>query len=172
MTTSHRVFGTLVAALTALFLAQLPARANDADSQEVMGYTLTEAGLAKYTKAAQSLAALPGGGPGNCANDDDSDSESNSISDLAAKLDSFPGAKAAVQSAGMSSREYIVFTMSLLQNGLAAWALTQPGGKLPPGANKANVDFVNAHGPQLEKLKGIAAQGECDGATEEEEPEK
>jgi len=144
----------------------LPAAAQDADSQEVMRYTLTDAGLAKYTKASQNLAALPGGPPG-CAKDDDSDSDSNSIAELAGKLDSTPGAKAAVQSAGMTSREYIVFSMSLLQNGLAAWALQQPGGKLPPGLNKANVDFVNSHGPQLDQLKGLDKG--CGGKEEAEE---
>lgn len=167
-----RFSGGILAALVISFFTQSPAIAQDADSQEVMRYTLTEAGLAKYTKAAQNLSALPGGGPGNCEHDDDSDSESNSISDLAARLDAVPGAKSAVQSAGMSSREYIVFSMALLQNGLAAWALQQPGGKLPPGVNKANVDFVNAHNAQLDQLKGIAEQANCEDADDEEEPDE
>jgi hypothetical protein len=168
MRTPIEFVACLFAAATTL--VTLPAAAQDADSQEVMHYTLTDAGLAKYTKASHNLAALAGGPPG-CAKDDDSDSESNSISDLAGKLDAAPGAKAAVQSAGMTSREYIVFSMALLQNGLAAWALTQPGGKLPPGVNKANVDFVNSHGPQLDKLKGLDKKcGEDEDA--EEEPEE
>jgi len=155
------------AAALALALLVQPSSAQDADSQEVMRYTLTDAGLAKYTKASQNLAALPGGPPG-CAKEDDSDSDSNSIAELAGKLDSTPGAKAAVQSAGMTSREYIVFSMSLLQSGIAAWGLSQPGGKLPPGVNKANVDFVNSHGPQLDQLKGLDKDcGEKEDAEEE-----
>ena len=164
-------FSALAAALAVLLLVQLPARAGDADSQEVMAYTLTEAGLAKFTKASQNLAALPSGGPDACKSDDDSDAQSNSISSLAAKIDAFPGAKSAIQSAGLTSHEYIVFTMSLLQNGLAAWALKQPGGKLPPGVNKANVDFVNSHGPQIEMLKGLSG-AECGDVPGEEEPEE
>jgi hypothetical protein len=168
MRTPSKFAACLVAAAAAL--ATLPAAAQDADSQEVTRYTLTDAGLAKYTKASQNLAALPGGSPG-CAQDDDSDSESNSISELAAKIDAAPGAKAAVQSAGMTSREYIVFSMSLLQSGLAAWAIAQPGGKLPPGVNKANVDFVNSHGPQLDQLKGLDRK--CgEGEDAEEEPDE
>ena len=31
----------------------------------------------------------------------------------------------------MTAHEYVVFSFSLLQNGLAAWAVSQPGGKLP-----------------------------------------
>ena len=159
--------GGLLAALVISFLTGSPAFAQDADSQEITRYTLTEAGLAKYTKASQNLAALPGGAPG-CANDDDSDSDSNSIAELAGKLDASPAAKAAVQSAGMTSREYVVFSMSLLQSGLAAWGLSQPGGKLPPGVNKANVDFVNSHGPQIDQLKGLdKGCGEKEDAEEE-----
>src|SRR5262245_19457938 len=165
MRTSLRLMALLAAATATL--ATLPAAAQDADSQEITRYTLTDAGLAKYTKASQNLAALPGA----CAEDDDSDSESNSISELAGKLDAKPAAKAAVQSAGMTSREYIVFSMSLLQNGLAAWGMSQPGAKLPPGVNKANVDFVNSHGPQLEKLKGLDKK--CGGDEEaQEEPDE
>jgi hypothetical protein len=35
--------------------------------------------------------------------------------------------------------------MSVMQNGLAAWAVSQPGGKLPPGVSQANVDFYKQH---------------------------
>ena len=56
-----------------------------------------------------------------------------------------PGAQAAIQSAGMTSREYVVFMFSMMQNGMAAWALSQPGGKLPPGVSQANVDFFRKH---------------------------
>ena len=45
---------------------------------------------------------------------------------------SVPGAKAAVQSAGMTSREYVVFTFSLMQNGITSHLMDRPGAKLPP----------------------------------------
>jgi hypothetical protein len=167
MTISHRTSGTLAAALATFLLVQPSAKAADADTQEVMAYTLTDAGLAKYTKATKNLAALPGG-PGACASDDDdSDSGSKSISELVAKIDAAPGAKAAIQSAGLTSREYIVFSLSLLQNGLAAWGL-KAGGKLPPGVKQANVDFVNSHGAQLEQLKGTEKSCDEDEPAEEE----
>jgi hypothetical protein len=34
---------------------------------------------------------------------------------------------------------------SMMQNGMAAWAVKQPGGKLPPGISQANIDFFNKH---------------------------
>jgi hypothetical protein len=139
--------------------------ADDRDSREVMSYALTEASLAEFTQATRNLAGIPAA----CADQDD-DSDSQTIDQMAAKLNAVPGAQAAIQSAGMTTREYIVFTFSMLQNGLAAWALTQPGGKLPPGVSQANVNFYNAHAAQMQE---ISAKDPCDDRSEdEEEPEE
>jgi hypothetical protein len=40
----------------------------------------------------------------------------------------------------------------MMQNGMAAWALKQPGGKLPPGVSQANVDFYNKHETAMAEL--------------------
>jgi hypothetical protein len=139
------------------------AAAQDADAQEVSRYVLTDAGLAKYTQATKNLAAAPGA----CVErDDDDGSASQSIDQVVAKLNAAPGAQAAIQSAGMTSREYVVFTFAMMQSGLAGWAASQPGGKLPPGISQANVDFVKKH------ESAIAAIGEndpCDDAGDAEE---
>ena len=168
MLASGRVAGALLAALAISVVAPRPALAQDADTQEVLRFTLTDAGLAKYTQATQKLAALPAR-TGPC---DDEDAGSQSLNDMAAKLKAIPGAEAVFQSAGMTPREYLVFSMSLLQNGMAAWAVKQPGGSLPPGVSKANVDFVNRHEGELKKLEGFNRQKECDdGAAEDEHDE-
>lgn len=158
----------LIAALALMACVPSPALAQDADAQEVMRYSLTEAGLAKYSQATRQLAALPSGAPGACG-DDGQDSEAQSITAGAAKLDAVPGAKAAVQSAGMNSREYIVFSLSLMQSGLAAWGLSQPGGKLPPGMSKANVDFVQKHDAALKQLGALSKRSDCGGDEEEQD---
>lgn len=167
MLTSRRIAGALLAASTMLLALPHGASAQDADTQEVLRYTLTDAGLAKYIQATKKLVALPGSG---C---DDEDSESQqSLDDMVAKIETAPGAKAAIQSAGMTPREYVVFSMSLLHNGLAAWAVNQPGGKLPPGVSKANVDFVNSHGAQLAPLEDLKPEDACGEEAEEEVPEE
>jgi hypothetical protein len=137
----------------------------DKDSREVASYALTEGGLAKFTKATQNLAAVPGA----CAKQDDDDgSNSQSIDQTVAKLNAVPGAQSAIQSAGMTTREYVVFMWSILHNGMAAWATSQPGGKAPPGTLQSNIDFYKKHEAQM------AALGEndpCDeDAADEEEP--
>lgn len=167
MLSSGRVAGVLLAALAISVVAPGPASAQDADTQEVLRFALTDAGLAKYTQATQKLAALPAR-TGPC---DDEEAGAQSLNDMAAKLKAMPGAQAAFQSAGMTPREYVVFSMSLLQNGMAAWALKQPGGSLPPGVSKANVDFVNRHEGELKKLEGFNKKECDDGAAGDEHDE-
>jgi hypothetical protein len=143
-----RIAGGWLAALVILVSASPIASAQDADTQEISRYTLTDAGLAKYTSATQKLAAIPGA----CAREDDEDSESHSLDEMVAKLNAVPGAKAAIQSAGVTTREYVVFSWSMLQTGMAAWAQGQSGGKLPPGVSQANVDFFKKHEAEMAAL--------------------
>lgn len=151
MFTCHR----LLSAVTIALLLSGYAVAQDRDAREVQSHVLTDAGLAKYTQATKKMAALPGG---DCDDDD-----AQSVDQMTAKLNASPGAKAAIQSAGMTTREYVVFTWSLLQTGLAAWAVDQPGGKLPPGTSKANVDFYKKHEADLKQLEGLRRDDNCDG---------
>jgi hypothetical protein len=163
-----------VAALVAGVLSFGPgiAAAEDADVREVQRYALTSAGLAKYSLATKKLAELPAGKARACVDDSDDDgADTQSIGDIVAKLDSVPGARTAVQGAGLTMREYVVFSMSLLQNGLAAWAVSQPGGKLPAGVSKANVDFVQAHGAELKQLQQYTRDAECADGDEGMEPD-
>ncbi len=166
MLTSRRIAGVLFAVVVMMLAVPRFASGQDADTQEVLRYTLTDSGLAKYVQATRQLAALPGAVPGNC---DDEDTASASLDEVVARVDAMPGAKAAIQSAGMSTREYMLFSLSLLHNGMAAWATSQPGGTLPPGVSKANVDFVNKHDAELKQLEGLSKQGDCgDGAVDED----
>jgi hypothetical protein len=166
MLTSRRIAGAIFAALTILLTEPRLASAQDADANEVLRYTLTETGLAKYTEATKKLAALPDEGVDAC---DDDDAEGASLDEMAARLDALPGAKAAIQSAGMTSREYVLFSMSLLQNAVGAWAASQPGGGLPPGVSKANVDFLQKHDAELKQLEGLTDENDCIDAEAEDE---
>jgi hypothetical protein len=131
----------------------------DRDTQQISRYVLTEAGLAKYSAATQNLNKLGKSAQPGC--DDKDDETPWSLDKAVAKADAAPAAKAAIQRAGMTTREYVVFSMSLLQTGIAAWGLEQPGGKLPPSVSKANVDFYKAHKATIEKLSA-ASKDKCD----------
>lgn len=157
-------FQTTLAVTVAIALALLvPAVAgaqnfSDRDTNEIAGYVLTDAGLAKYTQAVRKLQPLTGQLPQDC----DHDEGPKSLNDMAAQMDEVPGVKSALKSAGMTSREYLLFSWSVFQNGLAAWALEQPGGKLPPGVKMANVNFYRAHEAELKKLGELTKHADCD----------
>jgi hypothetical protein len=158
--------GALLAACTTALLAPSLIVAQDRDTQEVTSYVLTDAGLAKYTQATKNIALLPAQPETDCEEDDGADSLS--LDQLAAKFNATPGVKAAIQSAGMTTREFVVFTFSIFQNGLAAWALTQPGSTLPAGTLKANVDFYNRHAAEIEQLEAPKEEDDCDAETDDE----
>jgi hypothetical protein len=167
---STRTFLQIIPAIAALAL-MLPASAQAQvarDTQEINSYVLTDAGLARYAKAVQALGALSKQGSGDC--EDSDDDSSKSLDQMVAKLNSRPGVKAALQGAGMTPREYIVFSMSIFQTGMATWALGQPGGKLPPGLSMANVNFYRKNEAAMSRLATDSESDECDGGDREDDP--
>lgn len=130
----------------------------DRDAKEVADYVLTEAALAKYTQAVHKLKPLMGQLPQDC----DREEGLTSLNDMATRMDGVTGVKSALKAAGMTSREYLVFSLSVFQNGMAVWALEQPGGKLPPGVKMANVNFYRSHEAELTKLGELTKQADCD----------
>jgi hypothetical protein len=159
--------GALFAVLTFLVAAPAPVLAQDDDAQAVSAYKLTDAGLAKYSEATKRLAALPNA----CEQEQDDGSDAKSLSELVAQIDATAGAKAAIQSVGLTSREYVLFSLSLIHNAMAGWAVSQPGGKLPPGTSQANVDFVKQHEADIEQL-AQATEGRCADESADGEPEE
>jgi rare lipoprotein A (peptidoglycan hydrolase) len=154
-----------VAALVALFAATASQAQSlgDRDTQEIASYVLNEAVFAKYSQATRNLGQLAKRLPGDC---DDTES-SQSLDALAARFDAITGVKAAIKSAGMTTREYVVFSLSLFQNGMASWGLEQPGGKLPPGTSMANVNFYRAHEAAIKKLGEATKAADCDDGEDE-----
>lgn len=153
---STSIKSMLVAALLVAAFAPAVTRAlDDRDTQEIAAYQLTDAAFAKYSQATRGLGALAKSLPAVC---DDDDTE-QSLTSIAAKMDAVPGIKAAIQAAGMTSREYLVFSVALLQAGLVA-SLQQPGAKPLPGVNMANVGFFRAHKAAIDAL-GAVKQPQC-----------
>jgi hypothetical protein len=154
---------TLAGAVSAFALVLPPpvmaeASLPDADTKEIASYVLTDAALARYSQAVHKLQPLMGSLPQDC----DADEHPSSLNTSASRMDGVPAVKSALKAAGMASREYLVFSWSVFQHGMAAWALEQPGGKLPPGLKKANVDFYRAHEAELKKLGELSKPADCD----------
>jgi len=157
-------FKAMLAVTGAFALALLVAVAAEAqgladrDAKEISDYVLTDAALAKYTQAVRKLQPLKEQLQQDCDRED----AQESLNGMAARMDKVSGVKSALKGAGMTSREYLVFSLSVFENGMAAWALEQPRGKLPPGVKMANVNFYRAHKAELEKLGELSKQADCD----------
>ena len=163
---SHRSHRAILIAAALALAASTPAwsQASGAgDANEIHSYKLTDAGLAKYTQVGRNLESLASKAAADCANDGSDDSENGTtIDQVVARLNSTAGAPAAIKSAGMTTREYVVFSMAVFESGMAAWALSQPGGKLPPGVSMDNVNFYRKHQAALEKLGQSTKSADCD----------
>jgi len=170
MTQFDRIRTILVTVASVILLALFVSVAQgfpDQDAREISSYVLTEAALAKFTRATNKLGSLSKAAASHCDDEGDVDS----LDAFVARINGMPGAQAAIQSAGMTTREYFVFTWSLFQTGMAAWALDQPGGTLPPGVSKANVDFYRAHEQALNQLGAQQGADPCSDRDEEEAEE-
>ncbi len=141
--------------------AALAQPATDADAREVSAYQLTEPALGKFTRATRGLLALK---IDDCAEEADIET----ISEAVARLDATPGARDAIEAAGMTTREYIVFSFSMMQSGLAAWGLEQPDGKLPAGVSEDNVEFYRKHASELQRLAEETDDSGCDAEAPED----
>lgn len=161
MSSRRRFLITLLAAGVISWIAadaSLAQSSTESDTREVNNYVLTEQSLANFTQASSKLHALEDQTTGNCAEGENPES----LDEMAARLDAVPGATQAIESAGMTTREYFVFSLSLLQNGMAAWALEQPGGELPPGTSMANVEFYRAHETEFQQLGRASEPDDCE----------
>lgn len=162
--------GLVVAALFALAATVPAGAAGDGGAKEISAYRLTDAGLARYANATRRLDEAVRSSPALCeerASEDGEDSQT--LDQVAAKIDANPAMRQAVQAAGMTSRDYALFSFALLQAGMAAWALDQPGGKLTPGVSMDNVNFYRRNKATLEKIgqESNAAES-CEDASESE----
>jgi hypothetical protein len=154
-----RSIGLLHAFLAAAAMLLPAARAEtlpEADTREVRSYALTETALDRYVEATRKLSAIPL----DCSNEEPGISN---LTEAAARIDAMPGGKAALRSAGLTSREYVVFAFSLIENAYASYALEQPGGKLPPGVSMTNVEFLRRNSGVIEQLANETEVDDCAG---------
>ena len=90
------------------------------------------------------------------ATDDGSLANAQTLSEMAAAIDRQPIVANALRSAGMSSREYSVMTMALLQASM--WAGMKKQGlvkekDMPKDINPANVTFIEQHEAEMTALQ-------------------
>lgn len=126
----------------------------------IRGYRLSEGTVDKVIAATQKMHALEKANPKLAAamnQEHDDASDARSIDDLASHLDAMPPVKAVLSSVGLSARDYVLTSFTLMEAG-AAYQF-QKAGKLPPSSELAkdvspgNLAYVGAHQAQLQALQ-------------------
>ena len=153
------LFGFTLAAQT-----QRPLRAveNDPDLREVRDFRLTSEKVDKWASATQNLKKLADENPGLKENMDKDDNEKN-ITEIVQRMGKYPQAVTAIRTAGLSPREYVVMSMSLMQSVMAVGLKKQGLLKEYPTdtINPQNLAFVEQN---FERLRQLMEQANAAGS--------
>lgn len=153
----HRTFAGVLVTAALSFPVHRAAAQSDHDMQTLANYHLTESGLRKYYAANGNLMkavmkdTLLADAFGSAMRD------GQDIPAMAAEYDRVPAFKRALASAGITSRDYVTFTLSYMQASMTYGLMTQGPEKLrikevPKGTPKENVDFVRTHQALIQQL--------------------
>ena len=152
-----RAFARILA-VAGLSLAAVAAGAPTASAQEgpealrqmfndpaLAEYRLTSANLDKFVAATQALQALEDQGFELKDRFESDDAETFSVTAIADAFDSEPQVRDAINSAGMSTRDYVTFLVSTMQ-AMFGSLMVQIGGddalaNMPAGVLKENIEF-------------------------------
>jgi len=127
--------------------------AADPDERALAAYRLNDATLNRFIAASRAMAAAARPRVDTVAEEDEDEADSKTIADIAAFYDAQPPFRQALARAGLTSREYVTFMLTLFQAGMAAWLVEQHGwDKLPPEIARENVVFYQRHKAQLDSL--------------------
>jgi len=145
------------AAVLLAALAPSAATAQAADAQALAAYRLTETTLNRFIAASRGLAAVAREQPDTSGeNEDDEENNDLSIDEIAAVYDKNPATRRAIANAGLTSREYVIFMLSMFEAGMAAWLVERQGWKsLPPNVARENVLFYQQHKATID---GVTAE--------------
>ncbi len=130
-----------------------------ANMPEVANYRMTDASLQKFVRATQALKALENDESIDMRQQLDVDDPSElSVDRIAAAFDGEPRVRSAIEGAGMNSREYVTFLMSMVQTIMGS-VMVQMGGEqalrhMPDSALKHNIQFFLQHRATFEALDG------------------
>ena len=142
----------------------------NADLKEVRSFQLTEKRLDQFSQALRNMVAEVEKNP-DLAKKDNSLGPNASINDMVAAFDKIPPIKNSVESAGLSTREFVLFQMALMSAAMGHY-LVQQGQKLPPEFSAEHEKFYKEHEEKFKTLeKEWKAVNQKMEATEDEEEE-
>lgn len=154
----------LLLMLVALFLA-MPAAAGaqnrgEADAKAVDAYRLTIPKFDAWVKASLAMAKAHAGKADADEDEDAAENDAQWLDDLARKLDGIPEARTAIRGAGLTSREYAILSMVILQSVMADEMMKQYPTMEAPKINPQHLEFVRANRAHVEKqMAALKAAG-------------
>lgn len=131
-----------------------------ADERAIEKYRLTTATLAKLTKVADNMYAMLKADPtlakkyANQKEESNEEEDAQTIDGMAKKLDEIPELKRAITKSGLTTRQYMIASLSMFQALMASAVMDMPGSDksaLTPTI-KANVAFLKAHKAEMDRL--------------------
>jgi hypothetical protein len=121
-----------------------------ADLKEVHSFQLTEKRLDQYAQVLRNMGEEAEKNP-ELAKQDNSLGANASINDMVAAFDKIPPVKKSIETAGMNTREFVLFQMDLMSAAMGHY-LVQQTQKLPPEFPAEHAKFYKDH---QEKLKAL-----------------
>ncbi|HEV2382904.1 MAG TPA: hypothetical protein VG206_24320 [Terriglobia bacterium] len=154
--------GTVVLLLGAAAISapQAAQRGNppaDADSKEYRGYHLTMENVGKFVAASKALVKLSHDNPG-LEKDMESQSDARTIEDAVRTTEKYPAVTSAIKSAGLTTRDFVVMTGTLMGAEMAVGMKKQGQIKqYPPSVSPENAAFVEQNWDRLNAMMKAVA---------------
>lgn len=155
--------GTVVLLLGAAAISapQAAQRGNppaDADSKEYRSYHLTMENVGKFVAASKALVKLSHDNPG-LEKDMESQSDARTIEDAVRTTEKYPAVTAAIKSAGLTTRDFVVMTGTLMGAEMAVGMKKQGQIKqYPPSVSPENAAFVEQNWDRLNAMMKAVAE--------------
>lgn len=156
------------------------------DVKEVENYRLTPSTFGKLVQVQENMYAMLKANPNlgkkyaqEGEGDGDEDEPTQSLTAMAQKLDKVPEMKQAISKAGLTTRQYLIASMAMLQAAMADAVMQIPGAdksRVPANvqanaaflrAHKAEMDRMNARMRELQKLSRPEEPAESDSSEQE-----
>jgi hypothetical protein len=149
------------AAAPSMAVAARPADAGAWNDAALQRFRLSTDEVAKATQASRNLAQLNTTDPQLLQRlDHDAPlDDAKSIQEMADRLDKIPQVRRAIESAGISTRDYVLVLFTVTQVAVAnVYAQQGKMKELPANISRANVAFATAHATEMARLQQAMEQ--------------
>lgn len=132
-------------------------RSAEDDLEEIADYRLTMDAVRRYYQAQRNVFEAMREDPGLSDRLEDLDADVATLDEMQARYASVPELRDAIEEAGFTPREFSVLTWSLVQASIAQGAVEMGVSRdsvvANTGVRRANLDFVQEHQAEIERMQ-------------------